>query len=59
MKKHNKAFVYNAFNQGKSFLFDIVITMCSSIKKDFKTLITEFELLFQEKLPIVYANIRV
>ncbi|WNM18391.1 hypothetical protein [Flavobacterium capsici] len=59
MKKHNNAFVYNISNQGNSFLFGSVITMCSSVKKDFKTLITEFELLFQEKLPIIYANIRV
>jgi hypothetical protein len=59
MKNHNKAFVYNTFNQGTTFLLDAVISMFSTLKNDFKTLITEFELLFQEKLPIIYANIRV
>lgn len=59
MKKHSEALVYNIFNQGNPFLFDVSNTMCSTIKKDFNTLITKFELLFQEKLPIIYANIRV
>lgn len=59
MKNHNTGSVYCNFGQENSVLFFSVNTMCSTIKKDFNTLITEFELLFREKLPIIYANIRV
>jgi hypothetical protein len=36
-----------------------MITVCSFTKKDVSSVIKDFEILFQEKLPIIYANIRV
>ena len=46
-------------SQENTFLFLAVFSLCSIINKGIAFFINEFELLFQEKLPIIYANIRV
>lgn len=59
MKKHTNINSYNVSSQENAFIFFSVYVVCSDIKKDFNSLINQFELLFKEKLPIIYANIRV
>ncbi len=59
MKKHQRASVYSTINLENNFLLFAINTLCATVKKDFRSAVIEFELLSKEKLPIIYANIRV
>lgn len=59
MKKLNIGLAFGKYSQENLIVFYTLSNLCSTIIKNFITLTTEFELLFREKLPIIYANLRV
>lgn len=59
MKKSATTTIYNAFSQKNSSVFLAVSNRFFILKNDFTALCTQIAFLFQEKLLIIYANIRV
>jgi hypothetical protein len=59
MKNKNEAPYYFKKNNKNTYIFSAIFSVSSVIKRDLSFLIDEFQLLFHEKLPIFYANIRV
>jgi len=59
MKKSAKTTNYNAFSQETNHDFLAIPNHFFRLKSDFTALCSQITFLFQEKLPIIYANIRV
>jgi hypothetical protein len=59
MKKHKNITIFNVSSQENIFLQTDLHIVYSSLIKNLTALVNPFELLFKEKLPIIYANIRV
>ena len=59
MKKSVNTAVYNKYIQEPNSNFLVSTSHFFKSKSDFKTLCSQIAFLFQEKLPIIYANIRV
>lgn len=59
MKKSVKTSDYSNYNKEIKLNFATFITHFFSVKNVIGSLCSEIAFLFQEKLPIIYANIRV
>jgi hypothetical protein len=59
MNKNNNTPFYSTYSQENSFNFFAVSNHFSKLKTNSIELCSQIAVLFQEKLPIVYANIRV
>lgn len=59
MKKSANTSIYSNFSPEIKPDFLAVPARCFRGKSDFMSLSSQIESLFQEKLPIIYANIRV
>jgi hypothetical protein len=59
MKKSANTSIYNLYSQENNQNFLSIGNHFLRLKGDFMTLCSQITFLFQEKLPIIYANIRV
>jgi len=59
MKKRANASVYSIYSQETNLNFFTVSNHFYVLKNDLMALCSSVTFLFQEKLPIIYANIRV
>ncbi|WP_211161616.1 hypothetical protein [Flavobacterium solisilvae] len=59
MKKSVKTSDYNNYEKEININFSVFITHFFSVKNVVSSLCSEIAFLFNEKLPIIYANIRV
>lgn len=59
MKKSANTSIYNPYSQENTFFFLTVSSVSFQLKRNLMDLCAPIAFLFQEKLPIIYANIRV
>jgi hypothetical protein len=59
MNKSNNSPFYSTYSQEYSFNFFAIANHFSKLKANSIELSSQIAFLFQEKLPIIYANIRV